>query len=326
MQLLLICRGYRTTSTAALQVLAGIPPLDLQAERESLLARVLRLDENATLWNQNYYHTDYEKHKPVLLGHPADIDLSDSIQLVYASSKKNSFSLYTDGSKTERGADSEQQSSVTRPLAWQRLEEIKAGALMYKSSKKFFCIALPPYVHTWSGSQLMWASQAMKRQMSLPNRQQMIKSLREYPVKLPTSYLKRSTLENLLCQWQERWDSAPTGRRTYSFFPKVGTVAKVTNGAQTHFFSGHGPFPTYLKRFHLSGTEFCECGEVGDPDHYLFHCASTKPYHLRRPSDLFWPQWAETICKNSIAKRKLNEVLKYCAQSHAGINRANTSE
>ncbi|XP_035233135.1 uncharacterized protein LOC118204952 [Stegodyphus dumicola] len=106
MQLLLICRGYRTTSTAAFQVLAGIPPLDLQAERESLLKRVLRLDENATLWNHNYYHTDYEKHKPVLLGHPADIDLSDSIQLVYASSKKNSFSLYRDGSKPERGAGS----------------------------------------------------------------------------------------------------------------------------------------------------------------------------------------------------------------------------
>ncbi|XP_035233189.1 uncharacterized protein LOC118205009 [Stegodyphus dumicola] len=205
-------------------------------------------------------HTDYEKHKPVLLGHPADIDLSDSIQLVYASSKKNSFSLYTDGSKTERGAgsafcalqgetiiktwkrrldirntvfqtevaalkaaikfavyslrflDSEQQSSVTRPLAWQRLEEIKAGALMYKSSKKFFCIA-PPSLRP----HLVWVPAHVgitgnEKADELAKSAANDKSLREYPVKLPTSYLKRSTLENLLCQWQERWDSAPTGR------------------------------------------------------------------------------------------------------------------
>ncbi|XP_035205094.1 uncharacterized protein LOC118180053 [Stegodyphus dumicola] len=326
MQLLLICRGYRTTSTAALQVLAGIPPLDLQAERESLLARVLRLDENATLWNQNYYHTDYEKHKPVLLGHPADIDLSDSIQLVYASSKKNSFSLYTDGSKTERGADSEQQSSVNLASSLAAIRGNKSRSSYVQELKKIL-LHCPPSLRP----HLVWVPAHVgitgnEKADELAKSAANDKSLREYPVKLPTSYLKRSTLENLLCQWQERWDSAPTGRRTYSFFPKVGTVAKVTNGAQTHFFSGHGPFPTYLKRFHLSGTEFCECGEVGDPDHYLFHCASTKPYHLRRPSDLFWPQWAETICKNSIAKRKLNEVLKYCAQSHAGINRANTSE
>ncbi|XP_035230601.1 uncharacterized protein LOC118202526 [Stegodyphus dumicola] len=271
--------GYRTTSTAALQVLAGLPPLDLQAERESLLARVLRLDENATLWNQNYYHTDYEKHKPVLLGHPADIDLSDSIQLVYASSKKQlhpkeRFSPYRmDPNRARRRFRATIFSDSASSLAAIRGNKSRSSYVQELTKILLHC---PPSLRP----HLVWVPAHVgitgnEKADELAKSAANDKSLREYPVKLPTSYLKRSTLENLLCQWQERWDSAPTARRTYSFFPKVGTVAKVMNGAQTHFFSGHGPFPTYLKRFHLSGTEFCECGEVGDPDHYLFHRAST---------------------------------------------------
>ncbi|XP_035223425.1 uncharacterized protein LOC118196131 [Stegodyphus dumicola] len=69
LQLLLICKGYKTTSTTALQVLAGIPPLDLQAERESLIARVLRL------------------------GH-------------YVTPKDNHTAIFTDGSKPDTGTGS----------------------------------------------------------------------------------------------------------------------------------------------------------------------------------------------------------------------------
>ncbi|XP_035220149.1 uncharacterized protein LOC118193204 [Stegodyphus dumicola] len=206
---------------------------------------------------------DYEKHKPVLLGHPADIDLSDSIQLVYASSKKNSFNLYTDGSKTERGAGSAfcalQGETIIK--TWKRRLDIRNTVFQtevaaLKAAIKFAVYSLRFRATIFSDSASSLAAiRGNKRRSSYVQELKKIllhcspslrphlvwvpahegitgnekadelaksaandKSLREYPVKLPTSYLKRSTLENVLCQWQERWDSAPTGRRTLLLF------------------------------------------------------------------------------------------------------------
>ncbi|XP_035224989.1 uncharacterized protein LOC118197572 [Stegodyphus dumicola] len=93
----------------------------------------------------------------------------------------------------------------------------------------------------------------------------------ELPDKLPRSHLKKITLKQLIDRWQARWDTADTGRRTYMFFPKITLELNCNSGSQTQFYTGHGPFLTYLHRFSLSDTERCQCGEVGDPDHYVFH-------------------------------------------------------
>lgn len=44
--LLSVTRCFRTTSTAAVQVLAGTLPLDLQVEKESLLTHTLRFNRD----------------------------------------------------------------------------------------------------------------------------------------------------------------------------------------------------------------------------------------------------------------------------------------
>ncbi|GBM33510.1 hypothetical protein AVEN_273006-1 [Araneus ventricosus] len=38
------------------------------------------------------------------------------------------------------------------------------------------------------------------------------------------------------------------------------------------FFSQHGPFPAYLKRFHLSDSDYCSCGGIGTALHYATEC------------------------------------------------------
>ncbi|XP_035222244.1 uncharacterized protein LOC118195107 [Stegodyphus dumicola] len=106
LQLLPICKGYRITSTTALQVLAGIPPLDLQAERESLIARVLRLGEEGVLWEQHHFAEDFEKHKPVTQGHSAETHLKKGILGHYVTPKDNHTAIFTDASKTETGTGS----------------------------------------------------------------------------------------------------------------------------------------------------------------------------------------------------------------------------
>ncbi|XP_035224660.1 uncharacterized protein LOC118197273 [Stegodyphus dumicola] len=98
-------RGYRTTSTAALQVLAGIPPTDLLAKREATLCHILRLRQNSALWEQFYYADQYETKLSSPLCHPAAFDLSRQINLQHILST-SAFEIYTDGSKMSMGTGS----------------------------------------------------------------------------------------------------------------------------------------------------------------------------------------------------------------------------
>ncbi|XP_035228183.1 uncharacterized protein LOC118200341 [Stegodyphus dumicola] len=89
--------------TSALQVIAGLPPLDLVVEREAAVVKATRLNKNTSLWGQSIIHTDYEKYKSRYLCHPAQFDLMDTIHINSDSPEQNDHALYTDGSKTEAG-------------------------------------------------------------------------------------------------------------------------------------------------------------------------------------------------------------------------------
>ncbi|KFM62413.1 Hypothetical protein in type-1 retrotransposable element, partial [Stegodyphus mimosarum] len=113
----------------------------------------------------------------------------------------------------------------------------------------------------------------------------------EIPTKLPASCLKKETLKTLLIKWQDRWTSESTGRRVFSFFPKVSLCQRSLSNHHTQFFSGHGPFNSYLYRFGLSDTDLCTCGMLGDPDHFIFHCELTSNFHMKKPSDQHKTKW-----------------------------------
>ncbi|GBM59643.1 hypothetical protein AVEN_60383-1 [Araneus ventricosus] len=44
----------------------------------------------------------------------------------------------------------------------------------------------------------------------------------------------------------------------------------------------HGPFPSFLNRFHLSDSDSCACGEVGDNSHHATSCPLTLSWRIRR--------------------------------------------
>ncbi|XP_035221780.1 uncharacterized protein LOC118194706 [Stegodyphus dumicola] len=101
-QLLLICKAYRTTSTAALQIIAGTPPLDLLIEREVAVVNVSTM----SLWGQIYIPTDYEHHIPQAPCHPAKNDLVDTIYFNRTQDSGFANGVFTDGSKTPGGTGS----------------------------------------------------------------------------------------------------------------------------------------------------------------------------------------------------------------------------
>ncbi|GBN30123.1 hypothetical protein AVEN_270068-1 [Araneus ventricosus] len=59
------------------------------------------------------------------------------------------------------------------------------------------------------------------------------------------------------------WNNGDSGRKSYNIMPSVGLQSTNRIRGDVIFFSDHGPFPVYLRRFHLSDSDQCSCGETG---------------------------------------------------------------
>ncbi|GBM34196.1 hypothetical protein AVEN_175274-1 [Araneus ventricosus] len=57
------------------------------------------------------------------------------------------------------------------------------------------------------------------------------------------------------------------------------------------FFSQHGPFPDYLKRFHLSDSDFCRCGGVGTEE------------------------WLKRVANNLVTRHKIHGNIKLTSEN-----------
>ncbi|GBM53669.1 hypothetical protein AVEN_51508-1 [Araneus ventricosus] len=81
----------------------------------------------------------------------------------------------------------------------------------------------------------------------------------------PKSFLKKQLLQLSLARWQAEWDNGETGRSVYSIIPKISNKQLHWCRECIQFATGHGPFPRYFKRFGLHSTDYCGCGEIGNP-------------------------------------------------------------
>lgn len=81
-------------------------------------------------------------------------------------------------------------------------------------------------------------------------------------------------------EWQNNWDASEVGRRTYDIIPNIQNRLRLPHfkpgRGLVHFLSGHGPYPTYLHRFNLKDDQQCNCGQIGTPEHVVFHCPETE--------------------------------------------------
>ncbi|GBL92374.1 Retrovirus-related Pol polyprotein from type-1 retrotransposable element R1 [Araneus ventricosus] len=104
--LLFITGAYRTTPTAALQVVTGLQPLHLQIQQEATYARVARTRSSSILFTLIFSPTDYESKSSGIHIHSHNFLLH--IQISFAENHRDSAAkaIYTDGSKTDEGTGS----------------------------------------------------------------------------------------------------------------------------------------------------------------------------------------------------------------------------
>ncbi|GBN09213.1 hypothetical protein AVEN_123459-1 [Araneus ventricosus] len=106
-----------------------------------------------------------------------------------------------------------------------------------------------------------------------------------------------------IIRWQKEWGNGETSRIVYNVLPKVKTTPTPWQRPEIMFATGHGPFPTYLKRFNIRNSESCGCG---NPLYYATSCLFTTSYHLTKPSADLEPLWWKRVSNNYRAKiRKL---------------------
>jgi predicted RNA-binding Zn-ribbon protein involved in translation (DUF1610 family) len=94
--------------------------------------------------------------------------------------------------------------------------------------------------------------------------------------------------ENTLNIWQDRYDTAVTGRTTYQFLPNVKARVKMkhfyTNFVTTQFLSGHGNFGSYLNKMKIIESSTCnECNlGIDTVTHTVFECPKWNDHRIER--------------------------------------------
>ncbi|XP_015914503.1 uncharacterized protein [Parasteatoda tepidariorum] len=98
-----ITRSFKTAPTPGLNVLAGLPPLHLQIQKEALLANTLRFNQENTQYNikARDYQQKIKTHM-VLPAHKTSHKYTN-LPTSTRTSKTTTAQIYTDGSKTDNG-------------------------------------------------------------------------------------------------------------------------------------------------------------------------------------------------------------------------------
>ncbi|GBM76039.1 hypothetical protein AVEN_53912-1 [Araneus ventricosus] len=105
--LLTLTGAYRTTSTSALQVILGIPPLYLQLQQEARVTAIRRLNISLPDTLTTLVPGEVEKGETGWAAHPAECPSEEQISLVDGGGITSGTRIYTGGSKTEKGVGAE---------------------------------------------------------------------------------------------------------------------------------------------------------------------------------------------------------------------------
>ncbi|GBL91788.1 hypothetical protein AVEN_71421-1 [Araneus ventricosus] len=77
------------------------------------------------------------------------------------------------------------------------------------------------------------------------------------------------------------------------------------------FFTGHGPFPTYVHRFNLITSEYCSCGGIGSKLHYATECPLTESWHLRKLVSHLIHAWLCQVAGNQQSRNKIYNIVRF---------------
>ncbi|GBN96985.1 hypothetical protein AVEN_183235-1 [Araneus ventricosus] len=126
----------------------------------------------------------------------------------------------------------------------------------------------------------------------------------------PPCELKQHLQELFFKIWQTLWDNGNTGRSFHKMLKTVHIKPVFWTREEIMFVAGHGPFPSFLNRLHLSDSDSCACGEVGDPIHYVTSCPLNFSWHIRKPSTSLDNLWFQRVLENLNLRKRIINMIK----------------
>ncbi|GBN18184.1 hypothetical protein AVEN_211464-1 [Araneus ventricosus] len=321
--LLAITGAYRTSPTAALQVILVLPPLHLSLKCEAESVSIRRLRKHIP--NHSHAPEDFEEIESGWSSHPSSHLHPDQISLQDGGNLVETTAIYTDGSKLENGVGAAfclvENSTIVHSWSTElRLENtvFQAELLALKEAVQF---ALPLATKTIKiftdnkASILAVSNPKSSNKMARTVFSTLLKNPNMYLhwikahvgyfgnetadalskeaaeshsspsiVKLSKAYLKSSLKKSMINAWQTLWTRGETGRSTHNIIPTVSLHPANWSRDDIIFFTGHGPFQFYLRRFNLSTTSTCPCGLEGTPLHYATECLFTISWRMKKPA------------------------------------------
>ncbi|GBM13159.1 hypothetical protein AVEN_64364-1 [Araneus ventricosus] len=131
----------------------------------------------------------------------------------------------------------------------------------------------------------------------------------------PRCELKRHLQELFFKKRQNLWDNRNTGRSMHKVLKTVNLEPDFWTREEILFVTGHGLFPSFLNRLHLSDSDSCACGEVGDPIHYATSCPLTLSWHIRKPSTSLESLWYQRVLENLNSRERKINMIKFITEN-----------
>jgi ribonuclease HI len=91
-------------------------------------------------------------------------------------------------------------------------------------------------------------------------------------IKTPIVQIKKELKEERNKLWQEDWCKYLRQKRKIPFITSVDSNRPFTDKKVNQLLTGHGNLNSYFKRFGMTESDLCECGETEDQIHILFNC------------------------------------------------------
>jgi hypothetical protein len=349
--LLRATRAYRTTSSAALQVICNVPPAWMYASikhelRKETMQSIL-LEPETPL--KRHLHPSIDPTS--LVDNELNTQLDTTVasvmwtrvgeQFVASTSfQEGNITLYTEETRFANSVKMEQMSLL---LATRNIKSI-LGSLrnVQQIVLKSPDVNLRDRLWKCNKSILAYQLYVTLKECHQKNIRILLETTSLHPIprlvarcntiqivyaKHTREWLRKKHWNDLINRWQEAWnrgcadrsDGATVGRTTYSWIPTVGTVTPDVKPHAMQMITGHGSFATYLTRFNLCSSPACHnpgCSGIEEsPDHILKDCYFYDRHRFREYTQTH--NWKHEVIQDA---SKL-DALEHIAQLHTRASR-----
>lgn len=346
--LLKITRCYRTTSTAAIQVLAGIPPVDLICEK---LHKLHKLKQGLTIEINNIAYSGNEIDLP-LQSHEEPWD-EFAIEWRKNEEPPITLQIYTDGSKINDRVGFAYLVIENNNIIAQIQHRIHSTATVFMAELKAIHEAIKyieysTHTHGLIKSDSTSALQAInsfKRTKETEEIRYLLKHTDkkfyfrwvkahagelyneivdqlakeatnkdniDVTCKIPLAHIKKELSKDIIKCWQYRWDNSDKGRAVYHLIPIVNPKRLHGDFFLNQVITEHGSFPTYMNRF-FNRTDTCWCrSDIGSVHHLIYDCVLMDHIRITKFPLNFKEVNLQNLLNSTKSSDGIRDIVKQC--------------